>query len=57
MNLGRSVKSGHLLRVATYLDKLVALFMDEQLALNAFESLPTQTPDTVMAVGTRSSLS
>jgi len=56
MNLGRSVQSGHLLRVATDLDKLVALFVDEQLALNAFESLPTQTPDTVVAVGTRSSL-
>ena len=56
MYLGRIIKCGHLLRVANYLDQLVALFVYQQFALDALESLTAQTPNTVMTVGTRSSL-
>lgn len=50
-------QGGHLLRVAADFDKLVALFVDEQLALDALEALTAQTPYTVMAIGARGSLS
>lgn len=38
--------------VATrFIAKLVALFVHQQLTLDALESLPAQTPDTVVAKG------
>ena len=45
---------GDLFRVATDLDQLVALFVDEKLALDTLEALAAQAPDPVVAVGTGS---
>lgn len=42
--------------VAADFDQLVALFVDKQLALDAFKALTAQTPYAIMAISTRSSL-
>ena len=50
--LVRAVRLG----VAVDSDQLVALLVDEQLALRALEALPAEAPDAVVAKGAKSPL-
>ena len=49
---GETRRRANLLGAAGDLDELVALLVDQQLADDALEALPTQAPDSVVAVST-----